>query len=412
MRNEVPVEPLNTFSQPQSEDRPKRKGQRRVGKKTEATPLVGMIDEISGAFDKPVSVRKVLKRNRVDISLMNWMAWSPSACKELKRLCNRVSRKRQAKAKAPTVNNKALPVPPFVYPNHTSPMFPTPSGPFRPQFPGFGATSHTPTWAPPSAEQSNVFQPLSYYQQGHEAASKKHKNEKTTIPPEVTAAAVSEFSAPDKHTRIVSSLPKTEKAFRIPCSIRLSDKIIGLERHQTQANQGSDLNVISMGLAQKLNLELLSLDHVGFRGLTMRTADHKDTPLELWVWLEVGVQQLWRKIRCFVSPSVINPLYSIATKPLSLLLGIPWLYSVNAQISIRSSTIEIGDPSLGEEVRNVVRPELVFCQDHNLLMYPQKYMPQTIPHSPEPADDSDSLEISSSDESEDELSDVEDPVFQ
>lgn len=122
---------------------------------------------------------------------------------------------------------------------------------------------------------------------------------------------------------VLSQKPK--KAFRIPCTIRLSDKIIGLERHQTQADQGSDLNVISMGLAWKLNLELLSLDHVGFRGLTMCTADHKDTSLEFWVWLDFDVQQLWRKIRCFVSPSVINSLFSIATELLSLLLGIPWL---------------------------------------------------------------------------------------
>lgn len=345
------------------------------------------------------------------------MAWSPSACKELKRLCTRVSRKRQAKAKAPATSNDAPPDPSSVHPNHISQMFPAASGPFHPQFQGFGATSHPSTRTPPDTQQPNVFQPLSYYQQRHEAANINHRNEKTSTPPEVTTAAISEFPAPDKHTRIVSSLPKTEKAFRIPCTIRLSDKIIGLERHQTQADQGSDLNVISMGLAWKLNLELLSLDHVAFRGLTMCTADHKDTSLEFWVWLEFDVQQLWRKIRCFVSPSVINSLFSIATELLSLLLGIPWLYSVNARRSIWSSIIEIGDPSLGEEVRNVVGPELVFCQDHNLLMYPRKYMP-IVQHFSEPVNstmdvssDSDSLEISSLDESEDKLSDVEDPVF-
>lgn len=290
MGSEIPVGPFNTSSQPTSADRPKRKGQRRVGKKTEATPLAGMIDEISGAFDKPLSVREVMKRNRVDISLMDWMAWSPSACKELKRLCTRVSRKRQAKAKAPAASNEAPPAPSSVHPNHTPQMFPATSGPFHPQFQGFGATPRPPTHTPPDTQQSNVFQPLSYYQQRHEAANTGQRNEKTSTPSEVTTAAVSEFSAPDKHIRIVSALPKTEKAFRIPCTIRLSDKIIGLERHKTQADQGSDLNVISMGLARKLNLELLSLDHVGFRGLTMRTADHKDTPLEFWVWLEVGVQ--------------------------------------------------------------------------------------------------------------------------
>ena len=150
----------------------------------------------------------------------------------------------------------------------------------------------------------------------------------------------------------------------------------------------------------------------------MCTTDHKNTLLEFWIWLEVSVQQLWRKLRCFISPSVINPLSSIATAPLNLLLGIPWLYLVNAQISIRSSIIEIVDLSLEEEVCNIVGPKLVYCQDHNLLMYPQKYMSQTIPHSSRPvkttrdeADGFKSLEISSSDKIKDKLSDIEDPVF-
>lgn len=132
MGSEVPAESFNTSSQPTSANRPKRKGQRRVGKKTEATPLARMIDEISGVFDKPVSVREVLKRNRVDISLMDQMAWSPSACKELKRLCTRVSRKRQAKAKAPAASNDAPPDPSSVHPNHISQMFPAASGSFHP----------------------------------------------------------------------------------------------------------------------------------------------------------------------------------------------------------------------------------------------------------------------------------------
>lgn len=96
---------------PQQEkaDRPKPKGQKKVGKKAEATPLAGLIDEISGAFEKLTSVREVLKRNRVDISLMDWMAWSPSACKELKRLCTRVSKKRQTKPKGPATVTHEIP---------------------------------------------------------------------------------------------------------------------------------------------------------------------------------------------------------------------------------------------------------------------------------------------------------------
>lgn len=117
---------------PQQEraDRPKRKGQKWVGKKAEATPLAGLIDEISGAFEKPTAVREVLKRNRVDISFMDWMAWSPSAFKELKRLCTRVSKKRQTKLKSPSTVTHEIP-------NAFSMASPNFSSPSHPSIPGF-----------------------------------------------------------------------------------------------------------------------------------------------------------------------------------------------------------------------------------------------------------------------------------
>ena len=39
------------------EDRPRRKGKRKVGKKTELQPLVGMFNDASAHFDTPVSIR-------------------------------------------------------------------------------------------------------------------------------------------------------------------------------------------------------------------------------------------------------------------------------------------------------------------------------------------------------------------
>ena len=57
------------------------------------------------------------------------------------------------------------------------------------------------------------------------------------------------------------------------------------------------------------------------------------------------------------------------TKYLSLSLGLPWLYSVDARISIRESKIIIKDVYIRETVRAVIGPQLVFCKDHSLLMY-------------------------------------------
>lgn len=72
---------------------------------------------------------------------------------------------------------------------------------------------------------------------------------------------------------------------------------------------------------------------------------------------------------------------------------------------------------MGETVRKVVGPELVYCHDHN-LMYPKGVLPDSMTARPHPhrtphatVEELDSSESSSSEESEDELSDVEDPDF-
>ena len=57
----------------------------------------------SGAFDKPLSIRQVLKDNKVDMSFLDLMVWSPSVCREMKRLCTRVAEMKDKKGKQPVV---------------------------------------------------------------------------------------------------------------------------------------------------------------------------------------------------------------------------------------------------------------------------------------------------------------------
>lgn len=124
--------------------KPKKKGQKRIGKKTEPQPLVGMFDESSGAYDKPVSVRQVLKANKVDMTWMDWMAWSPDACKELKRLCTRVAKKRVPKPKPASTGPAA--VLPFLPPTQFNPAVPV--GPTLPPLASWAPTVPIPTINP------------------------------------------------------------------------------------------------------------------------------------------------------------------------------------------------------------------------------------------------------------------------
>jgi hypothetical protein len=120
-----------------------------------------------------------------------------------------------------------------------------------------------------------------------------------------------------------------------------------LDRSQTQADQRSDLNLISSRLARSLGLELHSLTKARYQGLAMRTADQNDTPLTHFVSLNIGVTNVWRITCCFVNTKENTP---SGPGNLDLLLGIPWLYDINTIISLRTSTIELGDPEIGEEV--------------------------------------------------------------
>ncbi|SLM36249.1 hypothetical protein LPUS_05745 [Lasallia pustulata] len=273
-------------------ERPKKKGQKRTGKAVTINPLVGLINEDTGFVDKPTSVRQLLRSQKVDMTWMDFCVWSPTVCREIKRLLTRMSNRRK-----------------------------------KGESPAAGMQSQT--------------------QQG-----------------DVSSIAV------DGNTRFLSTLMGADKAFRIPCSVRVKGGgELALDRSQVQADQGSDMNVISTAMAKQLGLHLYPLSDVGFAGLTMKTADHRETLLHHWVYLDLGVEDIWRQICCFVASEL--PFAVPGMEHLSLLLGIPWLYSVNATIGIRGSRIEIGDPAAGETIRDIVGPELVFLKDHNLLMYPR-----------------------------------------
>ena len=71
------------------------------------------------------------------------------------------------------------------------------------------------------------------------------------------------------------------------------------------------------------------------------------------------------------------------------------MYSVNAVIRIHESRIEISDLSANEEVQKVVEPELIFSQDHNLLMYLKAILTQVTVQK----DDSENSEEEDSDSS-------------
>ena len=413
--------------------RTKKKGQKMVGKKSEPQPLVGMFDDSIGTYEKPISVRQMLRESKVDMSWMDWMAWSPEACKEMKRLCTKVTKRRIPKAKAgqgPGTNK---------------------STPFNPTFPPRSALPSLPSMFPlqatqpmfhPTGQSQNYNQPVQYA-----PANQVHPQTYHTVQQPVQATAVPQQAPPappipvqpqyipvvqptsqqfqtqdignsgevlsveaDGQTQFLKTLRGVEKAFRIECTITSgTGTSMNLGKAITQADQGSEMNVISDSIRAQIGAPKKALSDIGFHGLTMRTADHRDTRLDYWTEFTITTSRISRLIRCFIAPRVTIA-GSSRSGHFNLLLGLPWLFSVNAHISIRESKITIGDPAMGETMRDIIGPEMVFCTEHTLIMYPLKAFPETEKSRPASEKDSESSEDDEDSDSGEDLSEFEDVV--
>ena len=60
-----------------------------------------------------------------------------------------------------------------------------------------------------------------------------------------------------------------EKAFRIPGTVRAGRVETRLDKREIQADQGSDMNVMSAPMVRKLKLTPRRLSDIGFKGLTI-----------------------------------------------------------------------------------------------------------------------------------------------
>jgi len=94
----------------------------------------------------------------------------------------------------------------------------------------------------------------------------------------------------ERHIRALNQKTGKDKQYRLESQIRTKDnRVLDLPRDMTQADQGSDICVVSLGLVNYLKLTLHPLADIGFAGLSIRTADNRETMLHFWVTVVIGV---------------------------------------------------------------------------------------------------------------------------
>lgn len=144
---------------------------------------------------------------------------------------------------------------------------------------------------------------------------------------------------------------KTHRAFSLPAAIRRDAKSepYTIPRNEVIADQGSDINLIYRPLVARLQLPIMSVKQFQIPAIRMTVADGTKCDLQHWTHFEVKIQGIERKVWAFVCPT--------ESQGLSLLLGVPYLEEVDAQIKIKSNMIRIGDSKRGEEVVTVQAPD-------------------------------------------------------
>ncbi|KAI0999003.1 hypothetical protein K3495_g9193 [Podosphaera aphanis] len=165
------------------------------------------------------------------------------------------------------------------------------------------------------------------------------------------------------------SLNSMEKAFRVPISVRTKKNgelvKVSLPEGIAQADQGSDMNIVTVGFLRRLGLPMRSLARIGLNGLVMKVADGTSAKLTHYSEFEVGSLGIWRTMRAFV-----RPFSDSNAMDMHLLLGLPWLHDVDARIRIRDSIIEMGDQASGEKVVRIQGPKLMRDDKHKLILCP------------------------------------------
>ncbi|POS82297.1 hypothetical protein EPUL_004696, partial [Erysiphe pulchra] len=147
---------------------------------------------------------------------------------------------------------------------------------------------------------------------------------------------------------VVPLVSAERKAFRVPVVVKTSKNgtpvNVVMPTEVSQADQGSDMIVVTIGFLRALGISTKPLSDVGYHNLTMNVADGRSAKLTHCCTLTIGVLGVWRKVDAFVGP------YDESNKTeVHLLIGLPWLHGVDAKIHIRASKIELGDVKRGEK---------------------------------------------------------------
>lgn len=127
---------------------------------------------------------------------------------------------------------------------------------------------------------------------------------------------------------------------------KIGDEIkFALSNSHINVDQGSDLVIINLKLVKKLRLKIRLTSILVSYYLGMSIANKDSTELKSWIKFWVEVSRICRQMWTFVIPKD-NP-------NVSLLLRLPWLWSIDAKLFIQKKEIYINKVKKREIVSQI-----------------------------------------------------------
>jgi hypothetical protein len=190
-----------------------------------------MFNETLKKYDIFISIRQVLKTNKVNINWMNLIAWSSEVCREIKRMCTWIVKKRVSKTQSQDVIMR--------YSQQQSDFVSQQTNFLLQNF--FQSMSAQYMQSMISQQQFQNFQQSivsdsieSQILQNSDITSSAFTNTNSSVE---EILSVSTDSKNDKHTQFLNKMIEMNKVFRISCFvIKSSDEIIALNKQYTQTN--------------------------------------------------------------------------------------------------------------------------------------------------------------------------------
>lgn len=169
------------------------------------------------------------------------------------------------------------------------------------------------------------------------------------------------------NTRAFSKVARGMRTYRLNVTLTYGPQhrtVVTMPEQAVQADQGSEVNIISEAFIRKRDIPTIDLGVIRFKGLHIVNADGLRVPLKEFISATVMCQGVARKIWAVVRPAAPTDIDTV------MLLRLPWLHEVDAVLNIKDSSLMIGTNIDYKTRVSLQGPQITITPRQKLMLSP------------------------------------------